>query len=48
MSIVEIRKQVITAYSGSHKNTPWERKIKNMSDNQVMSIYFNLKGRGKL
>lgn len=48
MSIVEIRKQVITAYAGKYKNTPWEKKVMKMADSQVMSIYFRLKGEGKL
>lgn len=48
MSSIEMRKQIISAYSGSYKNTPWEQKVNRMSNNQVMSIFLRLKGQGKL
>ncbi len=48
MSPAIMRSEVIKAYSGSYRNTPWERKVNKMTDNQVLSIYLNLKNRGKL
>ena len=48
MSIVEMRKQVIFAYAGKHRGTPWEAKVKKMSDRQVQAIFFRLKSTGKL
>jgi len=48
MSALEMRKQVVCAYAGSHKGTAWEHKVKKMSDRQVMSIYFRLKKEGKV
>jgi hypothetical protein len=43
-----MRSEVIFAYAGKYKGTPWERKVNKMSDNQVLSIYLNLKKRGKI
>lgn len=48
MSSQQMRADVIWAYAGKHKNTPWEKKVNKMTDNQVLSIYLNLKKRGKL
>lgn len=48
MHIVEMRRQVIYAYAGKHKNTPWECKVNKMSDQQVKAVFFRLKGQGKL
>lgn len=48
MANAVIRSEVIKAYAGYYKNTPWEQKINKMTDNQVLSIYLNLKKRGKL
>lgn len=48
MSVQTMRMLVIQAYAGSYKNTPWERKVNKMTDNQVLAIYKNLKMRGRL
>lgn len=48
MTTALMRTEVIKAYAGSYKNTPWEHKVNKMTDNQVLSIYLNLKKRGKL
>lgn len=48
MGAAQMRQDVIFAYAGKHKGTPWEKKVNKMSDAQVQSIYFRLKSTGKL
>lgn len=47
-TIVDMRNQVVFAYAGKHKRTPWEQKVKKMTDNQVKAIYLKLLSQGKI
>lgn len=43
MSINQMREYVIAAYSGS---LTWPARVKKMSDNQVIAIYYKMKREG--
>lgn len=44
MSVEQMRSLVIRAYPGPR----WETKVRNMSDNQIVAMYYRLVQSGKI
>lgn len=44
MSVVNMREWVKSAYPGDK----WRKKVENMSDSQIVAVYYNLLRSGKI